>query len=70
MVVRVQGAPGDKSFLCCLLLVPSFTTNLPEAAPFLYGMEPHRGEDGSPIFDSLDIDLFIKVLANTAFSEK
>ena len=33
-------------------------------------MEPHRrGEDGSPIFDSLDIDLFVKVLANTAFSE-
>ena len=28
-----------------------------------------RGEDGSPIFDNLDIDLFIKVLANTAFSE-
>jgi len=27
-----------------------------------------RGEDGSPIFDNLDIDLFIKVLANTAFS--
>jgi len=33
-------------------------------------MESHRrGEDGSPIFDSLDIDLFVKVLANTAFSE-
>lgn len=32
-------------------------------------MEPHRGEDGSPIFDSLDIDLFVKVLANTVFSE-
>jgi len=31
-------------------------------------MEPHHGEDGSPIFDSLDIDLFVKVLANTAFS--
>jgi hypothetical protein len=39
-----------------------------EAAPF-YGMEPHHGEDGSPIFDSLDVDLFVKVLANTAFSE-
>ena len=35
-----------------------------------YMMEPHRrGEDGSPIFDNLDIDLFVKVLANTAFSE-
>ena len=32
-------------------------------------MEPHRGEYSSPIFDSLDIDLFVKVLANTAFSE-
>ena len=33
-------------------------------------MEPHhRGEDGSPIFDNLDIDLFVKVFANTVFSE-
>ena len=32
-------------------------------------MESHRrGEDCSPIFDNLDIDLFVKVLANTAFS--
>ncbi|KAF8165566.1 retinal short-chain dehydrogenase/reductase [Crassisporium funariophilum] len=28
----------------------------------------HRGEDGSPIFDNFDIDLLIKVLANTALS--
>jgi len=32
-------------------------------------MEPaHRREDGSPIFDNLDIDLVMQVLANTAFS--
>jgi hypothetical protein len=32
-------------------------------------MESHRrGEDGSPIFDNFDIDLIVKVLANTAFS--
>jgi NAD(P)-dependent dehydrogenase (short-subunit alcohol dehydrogenase family) len=32
-------------------------------------MEPsRRREDGSPIFDSLDVDLVMKVLANTAFS--
>jgi len=28
----------------------------------------HHGEDGSPIFDNLDIDLVVQVLANTAFS--
>ncbi|KAF9569259.1 NAD(P)-binding protein [Agrocybe pediades] len=28
----------------------------------------HSGEDGSPIFDNLDIDLVMQVLANTAFS--
>ncbi|KAF8914210.1 retinal short-chain dehydrogenase/reductase [Gymnopilus junonius] len=28
----------------------------------------HRTEDGTPIFDSLDIDLVVKVLTNTAFS--
>jgi len=33
------------------------------------GMEStHGNEDGTPIFDSLDIDLVVKVLANTAFS--
>ena len=32
-------------------------------------MERRRGEDGSPVFDNLDVDLFVKVLANTAFSE-
>ena len=32
-------------------------------------MEHRRGEDGLPIFDNLDVDLFVKVLANTAFSE-
>ena len=52
-----------KNFLCCSPLLLAR-----EAAPF-YGMEPHRGEDGSPIFDSLDVDLFVKVLANTAFSK-
>ncbi|KAJ7653491.1 hypothetical protein B0H17DRAFT_1163610 [Mycena rosella] len=30
--------------------------------------EEDYGADGSPIFDSLDIDLFVKVFANTAFS--
>jgi hypothetical protein len=29
----------------------------------------HPGEEGSPIFDNLDIDLFVKAFANTAFSE-
>ncbi|KAJ7682549.1 retinal short-chain dehydrogenase/reductase [Mycena polygramma] len=30
--------------------------------------EDHGDTDGSPVFDSLDIDLFVKVFANTAFS--
>ncbi|KAF5388295.1 hypothetical protein D9615_000616 [Tricholomella constricta] len=30
-------------------------------------MEHERSADGSPIFDSLDIDLFVKVLAHTLF---
>jgi hypothetical protein len=32
-------------------------------------MEPGpRSQEGSPIFDNFDVDLLIKVLANTAFS--
>ena len=30
---------------------------------------PRQEPDGSPIFDNVDIDLVIKVLANTVFSE-
>ncbi|PPQ66592.1 hypothetical protein CVT26_009492 [Gymnopilus dilepis] len=45
---------------------------LTEAAPFTIRtteMESsQRREEGTPIFDSLDIDLVVKVLANTAFS--
>ena len=32
-------------------------------------MQSHHLGEGSPIFDNLDIDLFVKVLAHTAFSE-
>jgi hypothetical protein len=28
-----------------------------------------RRNEASPVFDNLDVDLFVKVLANTAFSE-
>jgi len=28
-----------------------------------------RRDEASPVFDNLDVDLFVKVLANTAFSE-
>lgn len=58
----------DKTCLCCLKLVPHLLI-CQRGGAFLYGMEPRRGEDGSPIFDNLDIDLFVKVLANTVFSK-
>lgn len=33
-------------------------------------MDSSRSEpDGSPVFDNLDLDLVVQVLANTAFSE-
>jgi len=40
--------------------------------PLPYPMEANEQDqsvDGSPIFDSLDIDLVVKVLAHTAFSQ-
>ena len=67
-LVTCQWGTQQRKFLCCFKLVPQLICQ--RGGAFLYGMEPHRrGEDGSPIFDNLDIDLFVKVLANTAFSE-
>lgn len=31
--------------------------------------EQQRAPDGSPVFDTLDIDLLVKVLSHTVFSE-
>lgn len=36
---------------------------------YFYMQAQDRRDEASPVFDNLDVDLFVKVLANTAFSE-